>query len=112
MNIHDDISVDELTKAFNEYYDKINNGKSAITYSELKGKILPGYNYRLSSEGGYGTRSLNMHTGRGGVILAIEQFEKAGLPAYIAQDAIEVFVNGKYHPLKTASVNKSKDNGK
>jgi hypothetical protein len=62
-----------------------------LTYQGLRDKLLAGYAYRIKTPPSWeDARPLVLNTGIGGARMLIDSFEKAGVPAEIAAEAIEV----------------------
>lgn len=83
-----DITLDKIEQVIGELFGPQDKKQyDPITYDELRGRVLTGYWYMGS--GG----TMNVRTGSGGALLIIDSFEKKGLPAIIAAQAITVYTD-------------------
>lgn len=105
-NIYDDKQFptkEEIEKAIKEFF---NSGD--ISYNDLSSKVLAGYSYKIDSKGdGKNTRDTSIHTGKGGVLMVLDAYKEAGIPAFIAGESILVFINGEYYPLNKLNIKKN-----
>lgn len=81
------LTYDKLKEAVAEFF----SGKEE-NYIALKSKILEGYSYRFKS-------SVNVNTGKGGILLLIDACMKEHISAVQVEEGIEVFIYGKWISL-------------
>ncbi len=104
MKKYKDITKEDIEKVLEEIY-----GEDAgnITYEELRARVAPGYWYSVvSPSDGENTRSVNLKTGSGGILLLIDEFEKTGMPAFIIARDIMCYIDGKNYPLSDIKIKK------
>lgn len=105
-SLNKDFNIEKLKEVFAEIF----YGKQDSTIPDLKEKLLDGYWYMIDSgkQEDSKIRHIATHTGKGGIEMYIDEARKIGLPDYMIEKSIFVYVNGEYYPL--SAVNKTKVN--
>lgn len=98
LNNYTPLTLEGLKAAIAEMFYEKGQG---LTYQELRSKILSGYNYKVFSD------KTSLFTGRGGVLMYLDSFEKTGFPAPLAAGSIFVYIDGKYHNILTLNIKKN-----
>lgn len=91
-----DVTKEEIEQALKELFPD-----HGLSYQELKDKILDGYWYKIMpmdlTESHKDSRNIAMNTGRGGVLMFLDQCEKYFIPAGVIAENIFAYVEGAYH---------------
>ena len=100
-----DITKEEIEEALKELFPD-------MTYQELRDKILDGYWYKIMppdlTESHKESRAIAMNTGKGGVLMVLDNCEKLHIPAGIIAKDIFVYVEGAYHCILDLTPKKNK----
>ena len=96
------MTYEELEKAMMELFGP----HFTLAYEELRQRILPGYAYTvdLGSKESKESRSIKLQTGRGGVLLIIDECEKKGVLPYILAEGIIVHTEKGSFPISQVKI--------
>jgi len=101
-----------FNKTFKEAFLKDTYGdKWDMTYEDLRSRVLSGYTY--STTPNYSSkkkeeRKVKLYPGQGGALLLIDTFEKDGLPAIVAAEAILCHTDQGTYSLSRLTVKRIK----
>jgi hypothetical protein len=85
------LTLAKIREAIADFFVSREELDENVTYDQLRDRLLPGYAYRINE---------SAMTGIGGAKLFLNQMASDGVPAYLAQEAVEVFTHETWVSLK------------